>query len=648
MIFKSSILLYKTPLDSEYRNVYDDYETEEQYTAFLNFSFPDFKNISFYNPIVSRKNIGDLFEIVVNGYDSMDLHDYNYMRFTTTNNEVKFAFILSVESYNDNQAIDEITERKENASCLLHCKLDAWSNHYLHIKDAYNSVNEQRCTFDTNLHKNFPSEAKISQYTEHIEYDEVFPLKLTDANLKTTFVIWQRVTTVDKGALSEWGGSFNKIKENGFISGLNLFYLPYAIVSFGEQGMQIYNNYFQFSFTDTNNQQRVFRNMGFDSPLTKIFSSAVCENTLTTHVPFGFSLFYDDTLKRYDIQIQSKYKFYFGATLKNYAESITIADKYSADKRQDYIIPFISLQNYSTDMTFYFRYIVPSTQMQYESVKRYSNEEIESEQIYYEYPFNYKSVNTNEVEIPFIGEPNSDGSFKLIYNITNKVTPDISIIGENDETINFTSLVKDSIPITEIPVSEFLARNSASLTMQLVNALFSSARSAISSGANAFSGNIGGAISSGVNSAAEVPLTIGGIAANLYDKYRTPAKVRQSDGNSTSTPIIGDLITIKKHTATIANEIIKDYHRNGYICSRTESVFSIRRDVFDIDTGELTISALMSNEDKNEIEKAVSAGICRWHLRGRTSVTNQNRRNILSSMNRSVFNYPISLIPQGE
>ena len=142
MLIKS-LTLYKTNLDPYYKNVYDDYTSIDTYLQFLNQTFQKI-DISISNPKSSMDNNGN-FRICVSGYNSMELHHFNYIAFDnylqSEESDYKFAFILSVESQNDGQT----------SSCILNCRLDAWTENYLSIKanSSSNIFVANRCTFDS-------------------------------------------------------------------------------------------------------------------------------------------------------------------------------------------------------------------------------------------------------------------------------------------------------------------------------------------------------------------------------------------------------------------------------------------------------------------------------------------------------------------
>lgn len=646
MVFKNSIYLFKTPLDANYKNVYDDYSSEATYFSFLQKAFTGYKTITL-SAVTSRKNVGDNFEIVVKGYDSMDLHDYNYMRFIDGNNTKLYAFILSVESINDNQ---DTENGLKLGSCLLKCKLDVWTNHYLEIKDSYNNITEQRCTLDMNVYKNYPCALKEATYPEEVTYDTVFPLHHVSLDeYKKTVVVWQVIATKDKGKIGNGGNTMVDVDSEAFISGYNLFYRPFAILTAGQYGLHYSDKGFEYKFNDTQgNEVSSFFAVSRDRDpylYAEVKSTSAWFTTLVSGVPFDYDVIYSSTLQRYVITIYGRFQ--YGTTIKNSAASVLIAG--SDDITGMY---FLSLNKTEQYINWY--QLQTTRQMVLNNNLRYTDECVESEQIYYEYPFNYYSLDTNKTSIPIVGQPFSADNEYLYANYTKKINPDISIYSLNDKTRNITVVSNEEFPIVEVALDEYLARNTGAMINQAVQGVFGMAQSLIGGGSMVAAGMATGnpmAVAAGGSQMMNGPFNLVSagvsIATNYYDKTRTPAQIRQSNGNAMTSPIISDLITIKKHTCTIPNEFITDYHINGYECFYTGSIFEIRRDCFDIDCGNLDIACKISNEDKEELLKAFSRGVCRWHIANAYIQANTVRRNVIKNMNRKVYNYPISLFTQG-
>ena len=116
--------------------------------------------------------------------------------------------------------------------------------------------------------------------------------------------------------------------------------------------------------------------------------------------------------------------------------------------------------------------------------------------------------------------------------------------------------------------------------------------------------------------------------------------------NSAVVPYVLDCLFILLHNSSLTEEICKDYHFNGYECSMISSITVNRRDIFDIDKGNLQLTALISNECRDEIISAVERGITRWHILDKNGQTTSTRKSILWQMNKNAFNYSNSLIPQ--
>lgn len=200
MRFVDYIRLYKTPLDSTYSNVYDDYSAYSDYITFLS-AFPHI-DISLEDstsaPMVkSRKDTNGVFDLVVGGFDSMDLHDYNYMLFWIRSQNAgdiqsipKFAFITSVESLNDGGT---------SKASLLTCKLDTWSNHYLELKTTKVTSSVERLIIANYTGQNYTGDTKLIKIPSKIE-SVAFALCQTfyNSNGKLCTIIWERFQLSEK------------------------------------------------------------------------------------------------------------------------------------------------------------------------------------------------------------------------------------------------------------------------------------------------------------------------------------------------------------------------------------------------------------------------------------------------------------------
>lgn len=199
MRFVNYIRLYKTPLDSNYSNVYDDYSTQQEYITFLsnfpNIYIPIEDDIS--TPIIkSRRDNNGTFSLVIAGFDSMELHDYNYLLVWIKSQSVgdaqtipKFAFITGVDSVNDGDT---------SKSCFITCKLDAWSNHYLELKASKIISSVDRMIIKDYYGQNYIGDNKTITLPAKITNVESALCQTFYVSGKLCTIIWERFQLSEK------------------------------------------------------------------------------------------------------------------------------------------------------------------------------------------------------------------------------------------------------------------------------------------------------------------------------------------------------------------------------------------------------------------------------------------------------------------
>ena len=131
-----SYQMFRTPLDDEYKNVYDNYTSVSQYLSFLNTYSPT-KTGAITVPTISRsvKSIDGDIVLKINQFraDEIERNGYNYVSVLASPEATvepafyRFYFIQKIESLNDNHD----STLTENRSCKLFLKYDAWTNNYL-------------------------------------------------------------------------------------------------------------------------------------------------------------------------------------------------------------------------------------------------------------------------------------------------------------------------------------------------------------------------------------------------------------------------------------------------------------------------------------------------------------------------------------
>ena len=145
--------LFKTPLDDEYKNVYDNYTSLSDYHNFLTTyaEHTEQRTVDFPNQRSTKSINGDIVlpidglradEIISNGYNYVEVL---YKKSSTSANQPVYYFIQKVESLNDHW---KDADTGKNA-CKLFLKYDAWTNNYLdNIKNSNHVQKVNRMTLN--------------------------------------------------------------------------------------------------------------------------------------------------------------------------------------------------------------------------------------------------------------------------------------------------------------------------------------------------------------------------------------------------------------------------------------------------------------------------------------------------------------------
>lgn len=145
--------LYKTPLDDEYKNVYDNYTSLSDYHSFLNTyaEHTEQQTVDYPNQRSVKSINGDIVlpidglradEVISNGYNYVEVL---YQKSSTSSSQPVYYFIQKVESLNDHW---KDADSGKNA-CKLFLKYDAWTNNYLDsIKSSIHVQKVNRMTLN--------------------------------------------------------------------------------------------------------------------------------------------------------------------------------------------------------------------------------------------------------------------------------------------------------------------------------------------------------------------------------------------------------------------------------------------------------------------------------------------------------------------
>lgn len=635
----SSILLFRTSLDSNYRNVFDDWDTTDNYVKFLKEAYPGYKTISI-STAKSRKDIDGGFDLNLAGYSSMDLHEYNYLVFRN-NNDYKFAFITSIISQNDGPST--VKEVK------LVCKLDAWSNHYLEMKECNALVKTRRCTYDTLARKNLLSAAKGMKFPTAISGYSYLPYRGADNTKSEYAVLWQRIVLSDKPTFyhGDGTGPFQPDGDELQIGGAYVVYKPVAVARAGNPELLKNERIEVHGRTSTSTDVLLaYKHQIHLMNIANLTSSFVVSNELTYNVPF-----------RYTIE---KHTFYDEVSLDSidgfYVELLELADIYGTKIEvntttiADNVYGFICPSYYLTNEPNYSTLINPISISH--NADRYGVDIVRAckcEQIFSEYPFNYKSVIISGKEVPLIGISGTTGEYGFIYDIRKKLNPHILIRGNLPQLYTHNEFVAQSIAPTgslitrNLAYDEYMMKNANSIDMQKTQVI----ANAIFSGFGAFKALTHGAISPSIfQGLVNSQIQYDAINASLEDLKNTSSSVFNQGEYATDNPTVLDSIILAERTIDLPNnseafELLKDYHYNGYEVELNISLFDNSKDVFDVIQGQCQLYALMNNDDRAEIEAAVSRGITKWHCY--VDVSSETDRDsrvwIVSTMNKNCTNF---------
>lgn len=168
-----AIKLFKTPLDSNYENVFDDYQTTTDYSAFL---VKNFVSLNLTTPLRSTRESNGIIKVKLQrSYD--EILDYNYaevmVNVLNENGSYKnedgtdyvipqYYFVTDIQSLNDitNISVSELT-----------LKFDSWANNYVGNISVQNKNNFlARC--HTNNFPNFDPEQELGAKVYNQGYDD--------------------------------------------------------------------------------------------------------------------------------------------------------------------------------------------------------------------------------------------------------------------------------------------------------------------------------------------------------------------------------------------------------------------------------------------------------------------------------------------
>lgn len=640
----TNIKLYKTPLDSNYRNVFDEYRNSGEYEQFLGANF-QYISINVETD-KSRMDRNGSFSLILAGYTSQDLHDYNYMSFSETNEDIKFAFITAVNSKNDSSS-------NSTKSCELICKLDTFANHYIELQLSNVRGHIIHGTFEQNLHKALPNGA----YLDKPRITQTCVKRLS--SLQNTYnnnisVLWQRiyvnansstivrikqiegVVTTDSGART-------------LIQGQPLcFYIPVGIVD-GNQSYNLLRNCnitaTRFDYTMLNPDTSVNPNYNKYFLHETVLGSGVSSVQDVDNHTWDHEL-KSDTILKSELTMWAPFRFHVEGNNPSYWVVVENSSVYIGLCGNFY--GFIRDESISQSQTGV-EYEIPVDLPTFLSEHR-NNTTVESilshEYSAFQYPYNYyrvlmrdKVIDIKPNELRVFIEVKSTSMNNILYRFVYRDT--------------FYTSWEEWKPI--ISPGEFVTAYS-----QLEAYLRANGNRAVTQEAFAIANSVMKIPYSfmGRQSFRTIPgvySRMAGIAGTSINALEGPAQYRATIDDysnmldSISIPSVDaivnaellDEIFITKCTADKISDYdyknaIVNHHCFGVDIDTNENITSVHRDYFDIkQTSNLHITIPMNEEDRKELEEAYNRGITFWHI---------SNRDATKTMNRMVTNYYISTL----
>lgn len=616
-ISASDLTFYKTPLDTNYRNVFDGFASIAQYKIFLDNNYPN-KAITL-NTSRGVKSINRNFAITIPGLEA-DFSDYNYCAIYARN-KYYFFFVIGIESQND----DRMTV---NASCTLTLKYDSWANNYVdYISKSKKKSFVKRMT--VNEHKIVNGKLHMIPFSTN--EPEIPTIINSMQNIKPSqqAVLWMKVKILrEKVDIYTPAGnipSFDR-QYTSFTSGeYYIVYYPVCLIDYN--GFQTGKNIFENVDFSWKGHEGLDLNMkSYDDRYT-FLTSDIISAQLTYHSPI-----------KYEITNTSPHK----------TVSITglgVRFNPTSDKN----IPVVALQK---DRTMFATGFIVSGEDQY------TNEKISSwspsiSGIYYgqkyvadalkdkgvnvfrlkQYPYEYRTIKTSENEIPIIGLRDyvysgssavSDSIYDVYVNLTSDGAPLVQITSNN--TIKSIGTVKPftvssngNVVVAFDNYTQFMRSSGNSVQAQemaLMLRLLSGATTyGIKTATNP--GGIGRHTANEIDSITNIAIAGNALNAKLSDIQNIPDTVA-INGNASDYLFNQDNIYVVEYCPmnTFDYDKLKNaLYETGYTIAMEENPVAINRSAFDYsETSGAELPIIPNIQQRQEIENALNAGMTRWHV----------------------------------
>ena len=595
------MILYKTPLDSNYKNVFDNYDNALNYVEKLTscYSHKIIEPVDCAKVVVNNNNG---FSAIVN-YTWEEIKDYNYCAVLTDTKYI-FSFITDITNINDNDS---------SKSCKIYCDYDAWSNNYLNIKSNYAKNFIEKRHYYT-FHDIVGSTGKY----QTLSVDKKMPVHTyRDTNHELNYMVWMRIRMSESTyveyydtSTGTWIGRIQgstgaiRMQPSGAV-----YFIPFCICD--NDGNVINPAFFglgYFSCVYGTGWLDDIQLNGLDFIRNNPY---ILEATLTTHAPFKYAVHEPDK----KVYVTPTYS---DDESQHYLNPLRVYDMkdsgagsyfcaYQLDDNPTHIANYVEEDFYNSRIISLSENI-PTISDDFSTEKNY---DLESALNIYPFKYNSFSIGRN-VKIDLIPKSNTS-----IFTITLNEYPSTSIVFKaerNTETEEWQiTQFPSRMTISKNSQAEYLTTNSYSIsaakTSNTISSVWKIAQPQPSIAG--FAQNIGGASIDYLNKDMSINAKIKD-SDNAIDSVSIPPYIVSDDFK-----ILDRLIIYKNvmDDPRCVEEIYNLCHNYGVDFNMIGNIFDNYHYIFDyVKTINCEIMSSISDIDKQKIQQAFNNGITKWHL----------------------------------
>lgn len=620
MKITGTIIFYNTPLDADYNNVFDSYNTLQEYENFLE-SYTHFSYIVTNTTRCLKTVNSDIILSVM--YNADEIIDYNYCSIPYIDNNgniIKlFYFITTIESENDSVLYP---------SCRIVLKYDAWTNNYLnHLKysQIYSKV-LQRTDTDYTIKSNnlypLPIYTDERNVTSYILSNQRINFATKEATAKPQ-ILWAKIKIINDGVRFYNNANSNQpidplfYVNNAYSMSYYIGYAPLLLVKelqdYNLTGNNILEGKIIFPYYVGNNVTNNFVINEFDK--IKIQTEKAVDVELTFNAPVTYTLKLE-TDGTYTATITGN-RYYPTFTTEQLSNCVLYPYAYNTPNDDTPIILRMDSSNGLqlpmpiiidpgvTHSSYHLNIVNPDLLGKSNNLDDvlYNSDYKATSARALNYPYYYKSIDFNGQSCPIIADDvenllyinhyvKSDGRSFIDIKISSPNKPLRCYKGQYSSSNGKGFVEYDSLEVfTRTNGNQIIAQ--AFLNAMKVNPLspFSSAQSAL------------------VNAATFI--------AKVED-INTETNTLAGTGDASADIMYQDSIALVEHIPldTIDYQsLLHQFHEQGYNINRDDNPIENRRATFDyVRTENCKLSTIPNLVHRKVIENALNNGMNRWHI----------------------------------